>query len=337
MSDTAALPRIAPLAQSFIAEKKLEGKAKEAFEAIFAFIGSTKNLDITDDNAMAPVLNYAQSIFEASRNINSRAYIGAYKKLVENVSLDEDNSRQLQNHGQNFASAIRDELADGNDTVGEVRDLAEIACNSQLSDTVFAGLKQYTRNFQMLREVASSLSGAEGSANEGEDAQLAITQFFRLAMQQAEQAKKAGQLSTETEVQAFITRRVQRMINEQNSSDRELKITGSDLKLFSKNMDSLLEKSGKDLSKPENKNDLMNFLAENKVWVFSLIAMLSQPLAKAFASLPFGIGTPFNFILAQVNNNLGPIVTAAITGSMLKEHPPIARDPQAQKQTAQAA
>lgn len=318
------------LIENFIRDKKLDKAAQQAFEAIFDFIVLTQNLSVDDQQAIAtPIVNYARSIFDArqaGKTIPPRDVIANHQSLTEDLTLEQ--KQELGEKGQAFADAInvnetevQKEIADGADSPNEVTDASEEARSNQLLEMIFGGLQKHIADFEIVKNVSDKLAESpEFSGDESSlEAQGLITTVFQQAMVAAEKARKSGELTTDKEVEKLIHRRVAATLKAINASENnEVKITSADLKLFSKNMGTLIEKTGKDLNKQENRDDLLSFLGENKLWIVGIVAIFSQPLAQLFSKLPFGLGYIPNTILSQVHSNLVPMGTAAMTGLFMR-------------------
>ncbi|MBT6843799.1 MAG: hypothetical protein HOA17_08395, partial [Candidatus Melainabacteria bacterium] len=179
------------------------------------------------------------------------------------------------------------------------------------------------------------LSQLDQEGTSSQETQIILASILQPILKEVELAQKQGQLTSQKDISDFIGRRFMRAVVNFNDSNPVIKINRADINAFTDSIGTVMKTSDGTANKDEQ-NKMMELLLNHKGLLLGLVAMVSQPLAKMFASLPLGIGKPFNFLLAQVHSNIGPIVTAAITGSMMKGRPE-SRAAEAQPQSTQAA
>ncbi|MDA0773162.1 MAG: hypothetical protein O3C63_09525 [Cyanobacteria bacterium] len=335
MSEVALTPiRIQPeLVTTFIKEKALNDAAQKAFKAIFDFIASTGNLDFDNLDQVKQVLDYAQSIFEARQDSTKKTYIGAYKALVRSADFNTDQQNELKELGTAFAKTV--EKAATSATSIDVTDKVENQGDNSV-EAMAEALKLLAPKLGMVKDALDALDltklATPDSDKPSEEAQFKLANILQPILKEVELAQKQGQLTNQKEISDFIGLRFIREVVNFNNLENAIKINRADINAFTDSIDTVMKTSDGTASK-EEQHKMMDLILNHKGLLLGLVAMVSNPLAKMFASLPFGIGAPFNFLLAQVHSNIGPIVTAAITGSMMR---PNARAPEAQAQTTQA-
>jgi hypothetical protein len=333
--------KLPKLVTTFIKDKGLDEPAKKAFVAIFDFIASTANLDLNDEESVKPVLDYAQSIFEARQDSGKKAYIGAYKTLVTSTNLDSYEQNELKELGTAFAKTVEKpttEQAVASATIIGATDTVENQGDNSV-EAMAEALKLLAPKLGMVKDALDALDLTKLEIPESDtpnkQAQIKLTEILQPILKEVELAQKQGQLTSQKDISDFIGRRFMRAVVNFNDSNPVIKINRADINAFTDSIGTVMKTSDGTANKDEQ-NKMMELLLNHKGLLLGLVAMVSQPLAKMFASLPLGIGKPFNFLLAQVHSNIGPIVTAAITGSMMKGRPE-SRAAEAQPQSTQAA
>lgn len=281
-----------------------------------AFDNVIRELDDVKPVIQQQATQYAKSIYFAHDSITETKAI-LLKSLTE-AGINEIESNSLISKLKPPKAEVRAAgVADNTDTVENQGD------NSV--EAMAEALKLLAPKLGIVKDALDALNLTESGIEQGDkpsgEAQIELANILQNVLKEVESEQQRGRLTSQKQVSDYIGLRfTDAVVNSNLDESSSIQITQADIRAFSEKL-GVVTKTCDGTANEEEQHKMMDLILNHKGFLLGLVAMVSKPLAKMFASLPFGIGAPFNFLLAQVHSNIGPILTAAITGAVMKDRP----------------